>query len=424
MKYGLMYYKSTDNIGDDIQTYVAIKYLPHIDYYIDREALSCFVPKEKEYVSMIMNGWYIHNKLAWPPSPYINPLLISMHFKDLEETDVGDSYLKEFGGEFLKRYEPVGARDIETQKRLSRNGIKSYFSGCMTLTLEKFPNIDKKEKICLVDVNEKVIEKVKENTKHEIEILTHFLNPQETEKKSISQRMSDVENLLKKYQESKLVITNRLHVALPCVALGTSVIVLHKKFYDEDRLGIFLNLVTDYIDEDFLKMDIAEILENPKPNSEEYVEIRNRIDKTCKDFILKCENTDNKNQSIYKCFNLNNDYLPEIQEYEKYTKKLNWYKEIFEKERVALENIEHKRVQEYELYHKNLKELNEKSENNCKEIESINLINMKLMQDKEQLKSQLNEYQNKNIYLNEELNKIYNSRSWKYLQKVKKILNW
>ena len=28
--YGLMYYKATDNIGDDIQTYTAMKFLPHI----------------------------------------------------------------------------------------------------------------------------------------------------------------------------------------------------------------------------------------------------------------------------------------------------------------------------------------------------------------------------------------------------------
>ncbi len=48
MKYGLMYYKSTDNIGDDIQTYVAMKFLPHIDYYIYRESLSCFVPEKKD----------------------------------------------------------------------------------------------------------------------------------------------------------------------------------------------------------------------------------------------------------------------------------------------------------------------------------------------------------------------------------------
>ena len=118
MKYGLMYYKSTDNIGDDIQTYAAIKFLPHIDYYIDRENLSCFVPDKKEYVSMIMNGWFIHNKLAWPPSPYINQLLISMHFKSIEKNDVGDMYLRGLGGDFLKKYGQVGARDFETMKRL------------------------------------------------------------------------------------------------------------------------------------------------------------------------------------------------------------------------------------------------------------------------------------------------------------------
>ena len=38
MKYGLLYYKDTVNIGDDIQTYAARRFLPHIDYYIDREA--------------------------------------------------------------------------------------------------------------------------------------------------------------------------------------------------------------------------------------------------------------------------------------------------------------------------------------------------------------------------------------------------
>lgn len=97
MKYGLMYYKETDNIGDDIQTYVAKRFIPHIDYYIDRESLNCFIPKEKEYVSVIMNGWFLHNKLAWPPSPYINPLLISMHFTSLENIDVGEEYLKGFG---------------------------------------------------------------------------------------------------------------------------------------------------------------------------------------------------------------------------------------------------------------------------------------------------------------------------------------
>lgn len=345
MKYGLMYYKATDNIGDDIQTYAAIKYLPHIDYYIDRESLSIFVPNEKEHVSMIMNGWYIHNKLAWPPSPYINPLLISMHFKDLEETDVGDMYLKGMGGEFLKKYAPVGARDTETQRRLEKNEIETYFSGCMTLTLEKFPEIKKKQKICLVDVEAEAIKKIKENAKCEVEVLSHFLNPEETERKSINERMQDVENLLKKYQESKLVITSRLHVALPCVALGTPVIVLHKQFFDEDRLGTFFNLFTNYIYEDFLKMDIKQVLDKPKRNSREYLQIKKNINQRCRQFIKQCEESD-----------LGND-LPEIEDYRGYAEKLNWYKEIYERERLNVEKIEHKRIEEYELYHKNLEEL-------------------------------------------------------------------
>lgn len=37
MKYGLLYYKDTDNIGDDIQTYAASRFLQRVDYLIDRK---------------------------------------------------------------------------------------------------------------------------------------------------------------------------------------------------------------------------------------------------------------------------------------------------------------------------------------------------------------------------------------------------
>ena len=398
MKYGLMYYKATDNIGDDIQTYVAKKYLPQIDYYIDREALSCFVPKQKETVAMIMNGWFIHNKIAWPPSPYIKPLLISMHFKDLENTDVGDSYLKGYGGEVLKKYGPVGARDSETKKRLEKNGITSYFSGCMTLTLEKFENIQKKNKICIVDVSDEVTEKIRESTDTEIEILTHVLNSEESEKKSIEQRMNDVEILLKKYQEAKLVITTRLHVALPCVALGTPVIVVHKANFDKDRLGTFFEMFENYLEEDFLSMNIKDILQNPKANNNKYLEIKEDLNKRCIDFIENCRTSD-----------LNE--LPEIEEYRQYAQKVEWYKGIYEKERLALENIEHKRVQEYKLYHKELEKIQKV---NAELQEKENMLNIKL-NDKIELQKELEKAK-------EELSNIYNSKGWKYLEKVRKVL--
>ena len=50
MKYGLLYYKDTGNIGDDIQSYAASKFLPKIDYMIDRENIEMFAPNKKEKV--------------------------------------------------------------------------------------------------------------------------------------------------------------------------------------------------------------------------------------------------------------------------------------------------------------------------------------------------------------------------------------
>lgn len=355
MKYGVMYYKATDNIGDDIQTYAELKYLPKVDYYVDREHLSTFMPESKEYVSVIMNGLYIHNKIAWPPSPYINPLLISMHFKELIETDVGDSYLKDFGGEFLKQYGPVGARDTETLKRLNKNGINSYFSGCMTLTLEKFEGIEKKKKICLVDVDKEVIKKVKTTVRNEfeIEVLSHYINPEDSEKKSFEKRMKDVENLLKKYQESHLVITSRLHVALPSVALDVPVILIHNKVFDEDRLGVFLKFVISFEKEKFLNQDIKHIILNPDKNSIEYIEIKEKINNRCKEFI----NLSKYNKSI-NGKKLNKRKLPKLQDYQKYTKNINWYIDIYERERLALENLAQKKVEDYRLLHNEIDRLN------------------------------------------------------------------
>ena len=409
MKYGVLYYKNTDNIGDDIQSYAQMRFLPHVDYYIDREALNCFIPDEKEYVSVIMNAWYIHNKLAWPPSPYIDPLLISMHFTSLESIDIGDKYLQNFGGEYLKKYEPIGARDMETKKRLEKNGIDAYFSGCMTLTLPKFENIEKKDKICLVDLTDDIIKKVKENTISDTEILTHWLNQEEIAKKDINQRMQDVENLLKKYQEARLVITNRLHVALPCIALGTPVILIHKKNYEKDRLETFLKYMDNYVDTEFLEMDITELLKNPKANNEEYLQIR-------KSLIEKCESFVSKNEE------LNTENLPDVKEYyENYVSKIEWYRvlheETYNKAKEMVFDYEKKINNLYSenkaIFEAKQNVINEKEEL-LKEIEKYKQEQQFLIREKEELIQEKEK-------ANNELMQVYNSKGWKFLEKIRKI---
>lgn len=97
MKYGLLSYeygknKNTmgGNLGDEIQSIAASCFLPRIDNFIDREALSDFASDEK--VKVIMNGWYMHDTSKWIPSNSIEPLLVSMHFnsrKDVQEKFYG-----------------------------------------------------------------------------------------------------------------------------------------------------------------------------------------------------------------------------------------------------------------------------------------------------------------------------------------------
>ena len=396
MKYGIMYYKETDNIGDDIQTYTALRFLPHIDYYINRENLNCFIPSKEELVSVIMNGWFLHNKLAWPPSPYINPLLTSMHFTCLDSIDVGEKYLQGIGGEYLKSYEPIGARDTETEKRLNKNGIKSYFSGCMTLTINPFKNIEKKDYICIVDLDDNSSKLVKENTKREIKEITHDLNPNEISKISFKERMENVEELLKTYQSAHVVLTNRLHVALPCIALGTPVILVHKENFEKDRLGTFLKFVNSYTDKQFANTDVSDLIENPKQNNEEYREIRENLIKRCEEFIEKCENMEE-----------NNVELPSIIEYKKYVKKISWYKELGEEIRVKAKNNVYKYEKKYSFLEDEITKLKNLNEENLEELRK----NQQLIID---IQNELKEKQNT-------IDEIYNSRGWKFLTKIRKI---
>ena len=113
MKFGLLVYKDTLNIGDDVQSYTALRFLPKVDYIIDRDEIDSFVPDTKEDVAVIMNGWFMTKKYSWPPSPYILPHLTSMHFSEYDSTgDIGLDYLDDkFATDYLKKFGKVGCRE-------------------------------------------------------------------------------------------------------------------------------------------------------------------------------------------------------------------------------------------------------------------------------------------------------------------------
>lgn len=286
MKYGLITFQNTENIGDDIQSYAAIRFLPKIDYYIEREKLDLFVPEKKEKILTIMNGWFLHSKINFPISPYIYPIYISTHFSAYNSGGIKDEYLNSYTREKLNEYGPIGCRDTGTMKLLEKNSINSYFSGCLTLTIEKDKKLKKEDYICIVDIDKEAEEYLKNNISSSTKIIkkTHQLNAHENQLLPWEQRFKNVKELLDIYQKAKLVITSRLHCALPCLALETPVLLLYDedKMYTKDRLSDYAKMVNSMSTKEFLNSGIEKINSNIT-NPKEYLKIReNVIDKVNK----------------------------------------------------------------------------------------------------------------------------------------------
>ena len=318
MKYGIIMYKDTENIGDDVQTYVAERFLPRVDYIIDRDDVTSFVPEEKDYVATIMNAWWMNKKFNWPPSPYIYPKMISMHFTHYDTIyHIDQKHITTgYGKEYLKKYDPIGCRDSYTKGILQENGIKSYFSGCMTLTLNKFEDIEKEDYILLVDVTDAVYEKIKTMTNKRIERTTNNRDRKEYSMLNWEKRKKYVEEYLKSIQRASLVITPRLHCALPSLALQTPILLIDYSL-NNDRTSDFLKLLYYTTEEDFLNGKSKYDINNPKENKKDYLKIRKKLEEECKNFIEKVKKED-----------VNIEDLPEIKDYKEFIKRNEFQKKL------------------------------------------------------------------------------------------------
>lgn len=269
----------TKNIGDYIQSVAQEQFYDAIDTYVERENMDKYVSKEK--TNVIMNAWFMHNPEKFPPSGDINPLFISMHIVP----DISERFFSKKTIEFLKKYEPIGARDTGTKETLEKNGIKSYFSGCLTLTLGlKYKDNVKEDKLyfvdpyyelgngkryffgynilyaaCLVVKHYRKISVLRRKFSYEfhtpirrisksLDNVLHLASFYDTYSKIFDdnvlmsatylthdvrqerfhydndEKLEYARELIRKYAKAKLVVTSRIHCALPCLGLETPVV--------------------------------------------------------------------------------------------------------------------------------------------------------------------------------------------------------
>lgn len=340
------------NIGDFTQSIAQRQYWgDKIDKLVDIEELS---DVESEVpVNVVMNGWFMWYPEKFPPAPCINPLFVSFHLSPSFERD----FFKEKTIKYLKAHEPIGTRDTKTKELMEKYGIKSYFSGCLTLTLDKTYLEEKHgDDIYIVDpvihysYRKTLLGKCLSLLSLSVYLVNNFTKIKLLSKKFLHQKRTPIAKIsksidelletaafyrtyskcfaddiifnaeyisqivdnyvsveekfcmaderLKKYAKAKLVITRRIHAALPCLALKTPVILTINDDIiantpqiasDGGRFGGILELfnykkfskngiVTEGCDP-YISMD------NIPQNPERYLYYRDLLDKKVSDFV-------------------------------------------------------------------------------------------------------------------------------------------
>ena len=251
MEIGVLGFSGSRNIGDYIQTKAVIDILNRQNIKIlEREKLNSY---NGPPIKIIINGWFMENPKNWPPSNKINPLFISFHINP----SIVKTFINNQSIEYFKKHEPIGCRDYFTRDLLVKNGINAYFSSCVTLGIEREkylnrqtprgvivigafdrlkPYLDYKSplkfllslmKYPLRTLNYKI--KLQKFNRHLHEQKVEVKRYSQITKKSINSHAKGIalaEDMLDNIAESDIIITSRIHAALPALAMGLKVIFI------------------------------------------------------------------------------------------------------------------------------------------------------------------------------------------------------
>ncbi|WP_271811981.1 polysaccharide pyruvyl transferase family protein [Clostridium beijerinckii] len=312
MKYGILSFgNKLSNIGDLIQTIGVLNVYERMGIS-EQELIKVNNYNLSEYsgerIVLPLAGYFnaMPNVRTFPLSPDILPVFLGFHCTD-------EKILHHLGKD---GYDPYGCRDLATMNEIKKSfgeETKVFMSGCFTLCLEKRDDNSLANKVFLVDVikefypyiPDEYIKEAEENSQ-----ITHeFLRM--SEQIAYSESILVVKKWLDRLKrEAKLVITSRLHLALPCIAMGIPVIVARRDNDDTDRYSGYDELFHVYLPNEYDKVDW-------KPKVKDIEWIKNEIFNNAK--VLLKETFEKNKISLFK-----ENYMKQVQLLSKWFEKSSY----------------------------------------------------------------------------------------------------
>jgi len=240
------------NIGDCIQN-IAVENLYKEFGIKEKDILLINRDEIHEYTGeeavLLMQGWFgnVHNVFSLKIPPKIKPLYIGFHLNDYNSCR--QRFLDENLPQCMKEFQPIGCRDRNTRYFLASCGLDTYFSGCLTLTYPKRKKLETQKKIFIVDVTEEVEKIIPDKIKAKADrSISHKYSYKElpvTYEETLDFEKKAREILERYQKEAKLVITSKIHCAMPCVAMGIPVVFIHEQA-DNIRFDVLNGIIPRY----------------------------------------------------------------------------------------------------------------------------------------------------------------------------------
>jgi beta-1,3-N-acetylgalactosaminyltransferase 2 len=201
------------NIGDGIQSLVSVQHFRGISRTIDRDVAI------KGAGNVFMNAWW-GSFPSEPPTQETNAMPFGMHMSEHAAASLSAAWKRWF-----LRQDKVGIRDTKSLERASRAGLtNAYFSGCPTSILRRPTRAKQKADggILVIDVHPSDLKYIPQDLLNRATFLTQIVH------NCSVNILKAAANRLVAIAEASLVVTSRLHVAMPSLAVGTSVVFVNK----------------------------------------------------------------------------------------------------------------------------------------------------------------------------------------------------
>lgn len=304
MKYGVISYRRPVrpgsgvhiNLGDSIQELAVLNIYKNMGIqkedivFIDRYHMGSYTGGYVVVPICCFNqitNMYGYEYDTLPPSPRILPVYISFHL-----------HTRLLSGELvnhLRLHQPIGCRDEETMLNLRKHGIECYLSGCITATFPQRKETKQGNQVIFIDAPKSldpyIPAQFKKRTTHMQHMPSYKRQSNEkyltfTEREEI---LTIAKERLRMYAEkAELIVTSRLHAAVPALAMGIPVILARENI--DGRFSWIDKYIPIYEPEQFSQI-------NWRPEPIDYEEQKEKIVNI---FQNEVQNKYNRNYKIYE----------------------------------------------------------------------------------------------------------------------------